>query len=315
MLALSQPSPNDDSRNGWLFEHPARGHVCNGHTVLASNLVQRRQNRLEGRPPSDGVDEALVLRLAPILDRRWLGRTHPPVRQEASPECAIGQHAHAGGETESAHVLRSAAVEKGEGDLVRYDREAVLHQQAQVVGIEIRHAEMEDASILLQRDKLLHSIDVAGVFEHPPMELQEVNGLDPKALQALGDTSLHDVCGHRPRRGAPLGESRRMLLLGPSLHAQKTTGDQLRTAVVVGHIEAVKAVAGIVGHGGGCRVAIQEAAIPLHIGHLPKAGDHTADLKPGCEQYPIGGNGHGSLRQMVKAPRRARSLCRRQGRF
>ena len=61
MLALSQPSPNDDSRNGRLFEHPARGHIGNGHTVLASNLVHGRQNRLESRPPSDGVDEALVL--------------------------------------------------------------------------------------------------------------------------------------------------------------------------------------------------------------------------------------------------------------
>jgi hypothetical protein len=61
MLALSQPSPNYDSRDGWLFEHPARGHIGNGHTVLASNLVHGRQNRLEGRPPSDGVDEAFVL--------------------------------------------------------------------------------------------------------------------------------------------------------------------------------------------------------------------------------------------------------------
>jgi hypothetical protein len=173
----------------------------------------------------------------------------------------------------------------------------VLHQQAQVVGIKVRHAEMADAPVLLQRNKLLHGIDVAWVFEHPPMELQEINGLDTEALKALGDTSPHDVCGHRPRRGAPLGESRRTLLLGPSLHAQKTTCDQLRTAVMVSHIEAVKAVAGIVGHGGGCRVTIQEAAIPLHIGHLPKACDQTADLETGCEQCPIGANGHGNLRQ------------------
>jgi len=112
MLALSQPSPNDDSRNGRLFEHPACGNIGNGHTVLASNLVQGRQNRLESRPPSDGVDEALVLRLAPVLNGHWLGRTHPAVRQEAAPECSVGQQAHAGGETESTHVLRGATVEK-----------------------------------------------------------------------------------------------------------------------------------------------------------------------------------------------------------
>ena len=90
-----------------------------------------------------------------------------------------------------------------------------------MVGVEVRHAEMADAPFLLQRDKLLHGVDVAGVLEHPPMELQEVDGFDAKALQALGDASPHDVCGHRPGRGTPLGEGRRTRLLGPSLHAQE----------------------------------------------------------------------------------------------
>ena len=69
-------------------------------------------------------------------------------------------------------------------------------------------ADMADAPFLLQRGKLAHGIEVAGVFEHPPMELQKVDAFDAKALQALGDASADDVCGHRSRRGTPLGEGR-----------------------------------------------------------------------------------------------------------
>ena len=236
---------------------------------MLSNLVQGRQNRLRAdHPPMVSMKRLYFDLLQSSMD---VGSSAPTQRSVKKPPRVYRRPAGARRRRDKKYSCpprRDGREGRRRPGSTR--SEAVLYQEAQVIRVEVRRADMEDAPFLLQRDKLLlHrcSRDV----RTSAMELQEVNGFDTKALQALGDASPDDdVCGHRSRRGTPLSEGRRTRLLGPSLHAQKSTGDQLRTAVVVGHIETVKAVAGIVGHGGCCGVAIQEAAIPLHIGHLPR---------------------------------------------
>ena len=68
-----------------------------------------------------------------------------------------------------------APVEQRERDLVGGDRNALLHQQAQVVGVEIGDAEMADQPSLAERRKLAHRVDIGGMLEAPPVELQQVD--------------------------------------------------------------------------------------------------------------------------------------------
>ena len=76
------------------------------------------------------------------------------------------------------------------------------------------------------------------------------------------------------------------------LHA--AAGDVLRAAVVVGHVEAVEAGRGIVGHGGGGGIEVEAAAVALHVGDLPEAGDDAADVETGGEGDAFR-NGHAAL--------------------
>ena len=55
----------------------------------------------------------------------------------------------------------------------------------------------------------------------------------------------------------------------------------LGAAVVVGHVEAVEAGLGIVGQWPPRPVGIEGAAVALHVGDLPQAGDDAADLEIG----------------------------------
>ena len=68
VLAFTQARADDGSAHGRLLEHPAKRDRGNRHPVFAGNGIGGLQNRLEGMPATDGLDEAVVLGLAPVFD-------------------------------------------------------------------------------------------------------------------------------------------------------------------------------------------------------------------------------------------------------
>src|SRR5882724_4359815 len=127
--------------------------------MLLSHLVRGGEDALERLPAADRRDEALVLHLAPIADLAGLRGAEPALRQEAAAERAVGQQLDVVRQAEFAHRLAGAAIKKREADLVRDDADAVLDENAQMVGVEIGEAEVTDATFLLQRGELGHGIE------------------------------------------------------------------------------------------------------------------------------------------------------------
>ena len=85
---------------------------------------------------------------------------------------------------------------------------ALLHQQVQMIGVEIGEAEMADPALGLQLAELAHGVEIGRMLEHPPMQLQEIDPLGLQPVQAALDAGAHDLGRHLARRRAPLGEDR-----------------------------------------------------------------------------------------------------------
>ena len=280
VLALAGPGADDHRGHRRLLEHPARGDVGDRDAVPARHLGQRREHALQHRPAADGVDEALVLHLAPVADLRCrrLGRAEPAVGEEAAGERAVGQQADPVLPAEVAHLLAGTAVEQREADLVGRDLDPLAGQHAQMVGVEIGHPQLRDPALAAQRHQLAHRIEIGRVLEQPPMQLQQVDPVDAEASETAADAGAHHVAGHLPGHRAPFGEHG-----GPGgsgrQPAEQPADNVLRTAVMVGHVEAVEACRDVVGQRVGRPVLVQWAAVTLHVGHLPQAGHDPADLE------------------------------------
>src|SRR5206468_5726698 len=98
------------------------------------------------------------------------------------------------------------AIEQRERHLVRDDRHAVLDEQAEMIAVEVRHAELADPTLAAQSIELEHGVDVSGMPIVPPVELQQVDTREAEALQTLLDPFANDTRRHRPGKRAPLGE-------------------------------------------------------------------------------------------------------------
>ena len=147
---------------------------------------------------------------------------------------------------------------------------------------------MADLALRPELRQLGHGVEIGGMLIHPPMELQQVDALESHAGQAALDAGAHDRWRHGAGLGAPFGEGGGRLAAGAGDLAaprqiEEAAGDDLGAAVVIGHVEAVEAGRGIAGHGRGTLVGIEGGAVALHIGDLPEAGDHAADLEIGRE--------------------------------
>ena len=72
---------------------------------------------------------------------------------------------------------------------------------------------------------------------------------------------------------------------------QQPAGDDLGTAIVVGHVEAVEAVRRIGLEVVRCQVGVEGGAVLLHVGHLPEAADEAADVEAvGERQCAVAGS-------------------------
>ena len=156
-----------------------------------------------------------------------------------------------------------------------------------MVGVEIGHAQMRDAALALELGQPAHGVEIARVVEQPPVELQQVDALDPQARQAAADAGAHHVGRHVAGLGAPFGQHRRASW-PPAGISEQPAGDLLGTAVVVGHVEGVEARVGIGAQGLGGTVEIQRPTVALHVRDLPQPGHDAADLEAGGELAALG---------------------------
>ncbi len=265
---------------------------------MLRDAVESREDRLQRRPAADSVDEAFVLHLAPVADlaMRRLRASEPPLRQEAAGDRPIGEQAQAILEAEGAHLSSRAAVEQRKANLVGDDFNAVLDENPQMRRVEIGDAKIADQPFAPQLVEFLHRVEIGGMLEAPPMELQEIDGRDAEAPQTELNADAHHVRRHRAGRRTPFGEDDRSMRAGrlaAGEAGQEPSRDQLRAAVMVSHIESVEAHAGIFEHRRGSRLGVKRLAVALHVSDLPEPGYDAANVEFRRERDAIGRVGHG----------------------
>src|SRR6266436_10130236 len=128
MLTLAEPRADDHGADRLLLEHLARGDVGYRDAMLGRNGLRSREDPLQHVPPADRVDEALVLRLAPVGNVRRLGSIDPSITEEAAGEHAVGQELHAGLAADCRHAPGRPAIEQRKRYLVRDHGNAVLDE-------------------------------------------------------------------------------------------------------------------------------------------------------------------------------------------
>ena len=168
----------------------------------------------------------------------------------------------------------------------------MLDQDTQVIGVEIGHPQMGDQPLVLQLHELFHGVDIAGMLVHPPMQLKQVYFLGPEPLEAFLDRGTHGFRRHDARLRAPLGQHARLRVRADidgalAVALKQAPRDQLGAAVMVRHVEGVETGAGVVRHGIGRLIGLEQVAVPLHIRDLPQAGDNGADFKAGAKHTLI----------------------------
>ena len=289
VLALAQPRADDHRPDRLLFKYPAQGHRRDRHAMPGGYLVCRQQHALVRGPSADGLDEAAVFGLAPVGGIAGIGLSKPALAEEAARQRTVGQQLDATGLAQRTHAAGGAPVQQGKRHLVGGNRQAMAQQQSQMVGVEVRQAQMGNLTALAQARQVLHGIQIARVGVVPPMKLQQVDALHAQPLQPLVDTGLHALRGHGVGLGTPLGERVRRCTAPV---AQKTPGDQFGTSVVVCHVEGIEPGARVLGQTlRGC-IGVQRPGMALHVGHLPQAGHEPRHMQVRRE-FDAFGSGYG----------------------
>src|SRR5205814_2639889 len=112
--------------------------------------------------------------------------------------------------------------------------------------------EVTDAAFLLQIGEMLQRIEIAPVAVIPPMELQQVETLDPHAPQRPGDRLLDGLPANRSGIGNPFGEGLDLVeTFGAALRGEALveSADQiLGRTVMVGEIPGREAGIMIIEH-------------------------------------------------------------------
>src|SRR5438128_9399851 len=166
--------------------------------MLDRNDLRRSEDTLQHVPAADRVDEALVLRLAPVGYLRRLASIDPSIAEEAAGEHDVGQELHAGLAADFRHAPGGPTIEQRERHLFRDDGNAVLDEQSEMIGIEVDHAEVADAPFAAQPIELEHGVEIAGMSVLPPVKLQQVDAQKAQALEAWLDDFSNDLQRHRP---------------------------------------------------------------------------------------------------------------------
>src|SRR5208337_2191829 len=115
-------------------------------------------------------------RFAPVDDliRARLGLPEPSLRDQPARERSVGEQANAVLKAERTHLTRRATIEQRERDLIGNDGNAVLDEHPQMRRVEIGDADMADQALFPQSSKVLHSVEIGGMLEAPPVKLHEI---------------------------------------------------------------------------------------------------------------------------------------------
>lgn len=141
-------------------------------------------------------------------------------------------------------------------------------------GVEIGQAELADQAGLLELLQPEEAIQPVGIGIVPGVELQQVDPVHLQTVERPLHCGAHLLASHRARRRHPLGQQLHL----PGLRsAAEAPGDDLRRAVMVGHIKGVQPGGGVGRHRPGGFIGIELAAAALHIGDLPQSGQHPGD--------------------------------------
>src|SRR5207249_1105630 len=165
-----------------------------------------------------------------------------PIAEEAPDEHAVGQELHTGLAADFRHAPGGSTIEQRERHLVRDDGNAVLDEQAEMIGIEVGHAEVADAPFAAQPIELHHGVEIPGMSVLPPVKLQQVDARKTQALEALLDTLANDLRRHRPGKRAPLGARGRVTAAAAR---QIPAYEDLGAAIMIRHVEGVEPRVGV----------------------------------------------------------------------
>ena len=138
-----------------------------------------------------------------------------------------------------------------------------------------------------QRLQMQQAVDPARIGIAPRMELQQIDPAGPKPLQRSLDRRTHVAERQRPRLRHPLREQLHRLRRARSF-AQMARHD-LGRPVVIGHVERGEAGVDVGAKRARGRLGVERAAVALHVGDLPQAGEHAGDGEIGGQRDPVHG--------------------------
>ena len=176
--------------------------------------------------------------------------------------------------------------------MVGEDRHTLADEDVEVIGVEVRRAEVGDQALGLQRREFAGGVEIGEVLEGPPVELQQVDAGDSEPGPRPADAGPHDVGRHGAGLRAPFREGAGSR--GPGRHGarQQAARYHFGAAIMVGHVEGVEARRRIGGERVGAALRIERSAGALLVGDLPQSGDDARDRPVGGEG-DAGQRGHG----------------------
>ncbi len=307
MLSLAGPGADDDAGHGRLLEDVAGGHVGDRHLVSTRHRIRGAQHPLQGIPPAGDAHEAAVLHLRPRAAALPVGLrlTEPSIRQPAPGERSVSEEPDAAREAHGRQRPGRSPIEQREADLVRNHLDAGGANHVQVRRVHVRQADVRDQSLGLQRLQMPQAVDPARIGIAPRMELQQIDPARPKPLQRPFDRRTDVVERQRPRLRHPLREQLHGMRRARTL-AQMARHD-LGRPVVIGHVERREAGVDVDAKGPRRGLGVKRAAVALHVGDLPQAGQHAGDGEIGGQRDPFHGEGHESYPGGRAAKRASRS--------
>ena len=192
------------------------------------------------------------------------------------------------------HAALHAAVEHRVLGLHGHDGYARVHELGQVVGVEVRGANVADLALLLQVREVAGRLDATGDVVVPPVELHEVKRVLVEALQAAVYEVLHVVeadvaevvyVGDELRVDLDLVGRRGAFARAQLAH--ELADELLGAPVDVGAIERGEAALHQHAERAHDVVKVKAALQRVPVRQLPAAVEHARDGVAGCKLEPL----------------------------
>ena len=250
---------------------------------------------MKRRPTAARINEALVFHPAPIGDLvRFIG-ANPAIAEEPAAQRAKGQQLDVVVQCDLRQAARRAPVQQRKTDLIAGDFDPLFQRQPQVIGVEIGQTDFTNQAFLAQPHQARQRVQIFGRLILPPVELHAVHPWQIQPTQRGFNPGPDVIQRHFARRRAPFRQDRWGCLASLSQQLVGFARDNLGAAIVVGHVETVETVTGVIGQRLGCGIQVEGFPVTFPIGHLPKASDDATDRQ--AAEGGFSGSGHGAAFQ------------------